>query len=107
MHLTVRLERSTDDHPGNLFDGDLRPAKAPTPRGLLELETPPLELPSGIPLAVRVVYDPEHDTGDLAVVSTGIELAHVAPLRTPLYLSVRLASDEVVCISVTLLRPTR
>ena len=99
MHLTVRLERSTDTHTGDLFDGDLRPAKKPRPRGLLEIRTPPLDLPSGIPLIVRAEYDPEHDTGELAIESAGAVLAHVAPLRTPLYVSVRLASDEVGCIS--------
>lgn len=99
MHLTVRLERSTDTHSGDLYEGNLRPAKKPTPRGIVEMTTPPLDLPSGIPLTVRAEYDPEHDTGELVVESAGVRLAHVAPLRTPLYLDIRLASDEVVCIS--------
>ena len=105
MHLAVRLERSTDTHSGDLFAGDFRPAKKPTPRGLLEVTTPPLDVPSGIPLIVRGLYDPEHDTGEMVVESAGVELARVAPLRAPLYLNVRLASDEVVCVSAV--RPAR
>ena len=99
MHLSVRLEHSTDTHSGDLYEGNLRPAKRPAPRGLLVVTTPPLDLPSGIPLTVRAEYDPEHDTGELAVESAGVLLAHVAPLRAPLDLAVRLASAEVVCIS--------
>jgi hypothetical protein len=99
MRLSVRLERSTDTHSGELFDGEFRPARKPTPRGFLELATPPLDLPSGIPLIVRGLYDPDHDTGELVIESAGVKLAQVAPLRAPLYLTVRLASDEVICIS--------
>ena len=97
MHLTVRLEHSTGSHVGDLFDGYLRPARKPTPRGLLAVATPPLVLPSGIPLVVRALYDPDQDTGELVVESAGV-LAHVAPQRVPAYLHVRLASDEVVCV---------
>ena len=100
MHLTVRLERSTDTHTGDLYEGDLRPVGRRAPSGLYGVITPPLDLPSGIPLTVRVEYDPGYNTGELAVESAGVQLAHVAPLKMPLYLAVRLASDEVVCISV-------
>src|SRR5687768_15693942 len=100
MHLTVPLEAPTATHAVEHHERELRPVGRRTPSGLYGVITPPLDLPSGIPLTVRVEYDPGYNTGELAVESAGVQLAHVAPLKMPLYLAVRLASDEVVCISV-------
>jgi hypothetical protein len=98
MHLRIGLERSTESHSGELYEGELRRVHRPV-SGLCRLTTPPLDLPSGIPLNVFVEWDPQYDTGMLSVESAGVELARVAPLRTPTYLHVRLSSDEVVCIA--------
>ena len=98
VHLTATLERTTGSHTGQLFDGDFRPAKRP--KGLVEVG-PTFDMPSGIPVHVYGVYDPDFETGELLVESAGTELAHVTPLRVPLYLRVRLVSEEVLCLSVT------
>ena len=98
IHLTVTLECHTESQTGELFDGDFRPAKRP--KGLVEV-APAFDMPSGIPICVYGVYDPDFQTGELLVESAGTELAHVTPLRVPLHLRVRLVSEEVLCLSVT------
>ena len=98
MHLVVRLNQSSDSHSGDLFEGDLHPAKT---RGILEIATPELELPSGIPVRILASYVPGSDVGELSLKSAGVELARVAPLRPGLQLILRLASDELVVIWAT------
>ena len=97
MRVKIRLKRSTDDpDPIDLYEGGFRRG---TPLGLFA--TPQLDLPSGIALTVRAKYSRKYDMGELWVESAGALLVHVAPLRRPLDLRLRLTSGEVLWVSAT------